>query len=90
MGEAEVQHIVRLAVEAASPHEVLDLAVQPRVVEEDAGRLHADEVQRRRQVELHAPDLAVADVFDGVDEGFDRNRILIVGAAGAARVDLFH
>ena len=63
MGEADVEDIVRLVVKATLVDEVRDLAVQPGVVQEDAGQFHAEEVQRGGEVELQTPDLAVADVL---------------------------
>jgi hypothetical protein len=84
LDEADVEHVVRLAVELARAELVVHVAVQPGVVQEHAGVFQADRRQRRRQVELHAPDLAVAGVAGRVDE---RAGALVAFLAGVGQLD---
>lgn len=62
--EAEVVDEVRLVVEAPCTEGIFDLAVEPGVVHEHASVGQSERGQRRRQVELDSPDLAVENVGD--------------------------
>src|SRR5690606_32362029 len=67
VNEAGVEHILGLIVEAALAELVLDLAIEPGIVHEHAGVGQAQERQRRRHIELDAPNLAITRVPHAVD-----------------------
>jgi hypothetical protein len=68
LDEADVEDVLGLVVEPAAAELVVHVAVEPGVVEEHAGVVEAEHVERHREVELDPPDRAAAGVAGAENE----------------------